>query len=344
MTQTPVSAVSARDHASDPALAPTYVVAEDEETSVAYLGELLWRHRLAIVACTALLAVAGAAYALLRPATYTSGASFVPQARSKGANLSSLAAQVGIAVPQGEASESPQFYVALLSTSEILGRAVDTTYTIASEAPGARRAVTIAEFLEAEGGTPAELREDAIRELRERITASADAKTGIVRFTVQTESPELSVAVTRRLLDELTNYNIHSRQSQAAAERAFTERRLAEVRRELRAAEDQLQDFLSRNRDYRNSPQLNFQYDRLSREITERQQVYGTLTQSYEQARIEEVRDTPVLSLVEPPVVPARNDSRGVARFAVLGVFVGVIAGSVLAVLLELRARRRRID
>src|SRR3712207_7894583 len=51
-----------------------------------------------------------------------------------------------------------------------------------------------------------------------------------------------------------------------------------------------------RNRDYRNSPELTFQQERLSREVSRVQQLYGRLSEAYEQAKIEEVRDTPVRS------------------------------------------------
>jgi uncharacterized protein involved in exopolysaccharide biosynthesis len=54
-----------------------------------------------------------------------------------------------------------------------------------------------------------------------------------------------------------------------------------------------MQAFLQANRQWANSPDLTFQHDRLERDIALRQQVYTTLVQSFEQARISEVRDTP---------------------------------------------------
>jgi len=90
-----------------------------------------------------------------------------------------------------------------------------------------------------------------------------------------------------------------TRQSQAAAERGFTEERMAEAQEELRAAENELQRFLQNNRQFQNSPELVFQHDRLQRRVAMRQQVYTSLVQSYEQARIDEVPNTPVITVVE---------------------------------------------
>jgi uncharacterized protein involved in exopolysaccharide biosynthesis len=58
--------------------------------------------------------------------------------------------------------------------------------------------------------------------------------------------------------------------------------------------------------------------------------VYTSLAQAYEQAKIEEVRDTPVLSIVVPPSLPAKGDSRDLAkRGIVLTVFFAVLGGLV---------------
>ena len=126
-------------------------------------------------------------------------------------------------------------------------------------------------------------------------------KTGVVELEVTAGNPGLAQEINQRLIDLVNEFNLRTRQSQAANERAFTERRLEEVRQELRATEDGLQSFLQRNRDYTNSPALTFQVERLQREVSMRQEVFTTLAQEFQQAKIEEVRDTPVITVVEAP-------------------------------------------
>jgi uncharacterized protein involved in exopolysaccharide biosynthesis len=128
-------------------------------------------------------------------------------------------------------------------------------------------------------------------------------------------------------LDEVNQFNLETRRSQAASERTFTEQRVQEVRHELRRAEDDLQRFLQRNRDYRNSPQLTFEQDRLAREVAVRQALYTTLSQALEKAKIEEVRDTPVITVVERPEMPAKPDGRGLLRKGLLALVVGTAIG-----------------
>ncbi len=78
----------------------------------------------------------------------------------------------------------------------------------------------------------------------------------------------------------------------------------------MRAAEDTLEKFLQTNRQLENSPQLSFQRDRLQREAGRQQQMMLGLVQQYEDARIREVRDTPVITVIERPVLAASADSR----------------------------------
>ena len=153
----------------------------------------------------------------------------------------------------------------------------------------------------------------------------------MVNLDVTVPQPALALQINQRLLELLNEFNLRSRQSQAGEERRFTERRLAEVRQELRAAEDRLQQFMQRNRDLRNSPELTFQSDRLEREVMMRQQVYTTLAEAYEQAKIEEVRDTPVITVVQQAELPVRPDRRGLIAKSLLGLLAGLLIGAALA-------------
>lgn len=95
-----------------------------------------------------------------------------------------------------------------------------------------------------------------------------------------------------------------------------------------------MQAFLQANRQWENSPDLTFQHDRLDRDISLRQQVYTTLVQSFEQARIAEVRDTPVITVLQAPYLPGR-DSRRIALIGIVGLGLGAMAGLVLAFIVE---------
>ena len=109
----------------------------------------------------------------------------------------------------------------------------------------------------------------------------------------------------RRLLELVTEFNQERRQSQAAAERRFVEARREEAKGELEEAERNLQRFLEQNRSYESSPQLVFEAQRLQRSVDINQQLYTSLAQSYEQARIAETVTHPSLPSWTSPRRPA---------------------------------------
>ena len=137
--------------------------------------------------------------------------------------------------------------------------------------------------------------------------------------------PSLSRDVAAKLVDLVQSFNRERRAGQAHSEREFVAGRLVDAERELREAENALRDFQSRNRNFRSSPFLILDADRLQRELSRRQAVYNGLSQSFEQARIEEVRNTPLIAIIEAPEVPARPRPRGALLLAVLA-FLTVVS------------------
>jgi uncharacterized protein involved in exopolysaccharide biosynthesis len=121
------------------------------------------------------------------------------------------------------------------------------------------------------------------------------------------------------------------RQGEAASERKFVDDRLSMAGSDLRAAEDRLESFLSSNRQYSSTSELAFQRDRLQRDVSFRQQLVTTLTQASEDARIREVRDTPVITIFEPPFVPSDAEPRGRVKRVLLGIIIGALVGALIS-------------
>lgn len=303
-----------------------------EGTIFSALNGLL-RQRALIVGCTVVMAIAAGSWAYARERVYTSASSFMPDGRQSGAG--GLAAQLGLMLPGSGGTESPQFYVDLLRSREILGSAVTTAFAV----PALPRPTTLVDLYGVKGSTPALRREAAIDELNDALDAAPSPRTNVVSVRVSAPSAELAQQLNRRLFDLLVDFNLRRRQSRASEERRFAEDRLATVKAELRVAENRLQSFLQSNRDYENSPSLTFSYERLQADVVLLRQVVMTLQQSAEQAKIEEVRDTPTITLVESPSLPARPDSRGTLKFAVIGVMLGAFLGIGLAFVRETISR-----
>jgi uncharacterized protein involved in exopolysaccharide biosynthesis len=216
---------------------------------------------------------------------------------------------------------------------------VDSSYQLSSDGGSKGNLVRAFEITLADR---AKARERAIEKLDAAIEANAVQKTGLVQLSVETKSPTLSFQIARRLIDEVNRFNQQTRRSQAVAERQFTERRLNEVRGELRDAEDSIQAFENANRQFRSSPELNSRYERLNREVGRRSGLYLEVSQAYERARIEEVRDTPVISMVDRPETAVLPNPRGIVSKSLIALIAGGVLGVFIAFAREFFRRTPR--
>jgi uncharacterized protein involved in exopolysaccharide biosynthesis len=289
----------------------------------------LLRFRTTIVTLTVCVTAAMIAFAFLRPRTYTSTSSFVPEATRAQTSLSGLAAQFGVSVPTQQSTESSQFYVDLLRSKSVLEAAVETPYTFETERGPVTK--TLVQVYDPSKPTAVLRREAAAKQLNRSLATSISPKTDVITLRVSAPDPRLAQQVNVRLLALLSNFNMNKRQSRAREERRFSEQRLLDAKTELRVAEDRLQIFLERNRSVTNAPALAFQEDRLRADLLVLRQLVTLLQQTAEQARMDAVRDTPVLTVVEPADIPTRADSRGLLKFGLLGVFLGGALGVGLA-------------
>jgi uncharacterized protein involved in exopolysaccharide biosynthesis len=312
--------------ASHPSMAPE----PSAMTPVLRLGASALRHRRYTLLLPVLVVAATLSVSLLLPRTYTAVTSFVPQSQDASlSRLAGLAAQFGVAIPGQSGALSADFYADLVVASTILGPIVEERFAPVGASEYDRS--TLVQLLRARGADSAARHEDAVKRLRRKIAVSADAKTSVVTVQVESRWPAVSQQVASRLVSGVIDFDLHVRQSRASAERQFTEDRLSQVKLELREAEDRLQAFLDRNRQYREAPQLQFQYDRLSREVTSRQQVYTSLQQSFEQARIDEVRNIPRVTIIESARLPARPNSRHLVLRALLAALAAGLVGLTIA-------------
>ncbi|MGD8730077.1 MAG: Wzz/FepE/Etk N-terminal domain-containing protein, partial [Gemmatimonadota bacterium] len=304
----------------------------DDEISLWEVLAVLLRRRGTIVLTTVLCVAAAVAYTFLRSDDFTTQASFRPQgSEASGSQLMALAGQFGVNVPGGGEELSPAFYQELLQSREILFRVADRSYEV--EGMAARPLIDI---LEIEKDTEALRIEAAIRRLREDlISVSTGRETGIVTVEVTTEWPELSKAIADRLLDEIQVFNLETRRSQAMAERVFIEARTDSAQAAILSAEAEMETFLQANRSFDDSPELTFQHERLQRAISLRQQVYTGLVQALDEARIAEVRDTPVITVLQAPFFPPGPDDRSLVLAVALGMVLGGMGGVVLAFVVE---------
>ena len=124
------------------------------------------------------------------------------------------------------------------------------------------------------------------------------------------------------------------------------EGRLAQGGEELDEAEEELKIFLEGNRQYEGSPELRFQYERLQRRVRIKEELFTTLSRHYEEARIQEVNDTPVITVIDRAVPPDRKWSPKRRVIVILTFVFGCMVAVLSALLSEYfrRTKAERVD
>lgn len=301
-----------------------------------YLSTVLSRWR-TVAACAGGAALAVLVLTFILAGRWTAEVIFLPVSNSASpvqSALGSLAGDLGVVLPGGSPTDAPEFYVALLDSRQIMEGVLTTRYQMKQDS------TALLDILEIDGDTPAERLEKGRLKLATMYSASSDRTTKVVTITVTAPDPSLAAQIADRFVKLVDQFNKDSRESQASETRRFVEGRLAETDKALRAAEDALEAFHTRNRRF-DTPELQTQEARLQRQVQIQQTLYIGLRQQYETARIQEVNDTPVLSVIEAPSPPVRPSFPRRIRLTALALVLGGLIGIGVAVGQSLTANLR---
>jgi uncharacterized protein involved in exopolysaccharide biosynthesis len=320
--------------------------AADESSDEISLLELLKRWRL-VVALPLLAALAAALISFIMHPKYTAVSTFVPETESEGFNLPSGLAlfmgQLGVSVPGVGGTDSPEFYVGVLESRTLRDQVLVTVFADPrSDAVGDGAALL--DIFGIGGQNQTRRLEEGREKLEEATSVVADLETRVVSVSVETGYPDLSAAVANLCIDLVHRFNLETRQSNARERRRFVEGQIGAAERELRTAEEELEQFLERNRQFQGSPELTFQYERLQRQVAIEQEVFTTLRRSFEEARIQEVNDTPVITVIDRAVAPQEKSSPKTVLNVVLAIIVGGVLGVFGAFGREFAERARVTD
>jgi uncharacterized protein involved in exopolysaccharide biosynthesis len=296
-----------------------------------------------VVAGTAFTAaVLAAVFLLLQKPMYTAKTTFTPETPSGSSAAGSLAALAGVASQLGlglgmGSSVSPEFFVKLAGSSELLRSTLLSRFPDPESRAGTPR--PLIDILQVRGKSTEERFQRGVILLRHRIRVTSDKPTSIVMLEVDMRDPQLAASVANHVVQELNQFNLERRQSQSREQRRFTGERLAEAEKDLREAERAELAFLQRNRDYTSSPLLNYEATRLARDVQVKQELFLTLSKAHTEARIAEVRDTPVLTVVDSAVAPFRRARPQRTLGVIIAAVLGTLLGIVIAYVVDFRRR-----
>lgn len=177
-------------------------------------------------------------------------------------------------------------------------------------------------------GTSENLRiESGIGLLLSIVNVFQDRNIGMITVSVTTPDPVLSAELAQSFVEELNTLNLELRVKKARDSREFIKARLNEISEQLKQAEEALLGFNKRNV-LRSSPELILQEGRLHRNVALQQQLYLTLSNQLEVAKIEEVKSTPVVQVLDradPPTIKSGPPRRQrVLQAAVISLLFGI--------------------
>ena len=154
---------------------------------------------------------------------------------------------------------------------------------------------------------------------------------GFYTITTSAFEPLFARDIAVALVEELDSHQSKYNKSKTSETRKFIEELIAEKEKELNYAEEELKNFRDRNRRMGNSPALLLEQQRLSREVAVLTGVFTTLKQQLETTKIEEVKDSDYVVVLDPPEAPlerAKPQRRRIVLVAgVLGIGIGILIG-----------------
>ena len=273
--------------------------------------------------------VVGVAASFLVTPTFESSAAFQAEPTSNyqlQGSLAGLASQLG-GLPLGSSTVNAQFFADILPSDAVLGRVITDTFPYKGER------ATLEQVYD-QTDKPSPLKEYILaNRLRRSISSTVNSRTNMVRFTVEAPAADLAKALAEDIVTALNEVNIELRQVRASAEQSFTAERAEASRRELTGAEGALTRFYQRNRSIIGAPALATEERRLMRNVDMAQQVYTQLRIQQEQAAVQAVRNTPAISVVDPPMLPVRKNKPKRKVAGLLGMFAGLCLGGLRLVL-----------
>jgi uncharacterized protein involved in exopolysaccharide biosynthesis len=304
------------------------VEAEDDIHLLRVANAVLGHRRTLAGVPLAFAVVAVIASFAVRP-TFTASTTFLPESPSGASslsNLSGLASQFGISIGSGDGTE-PQFYVRLLRSRQVFDSVLLSRFPSRASITSPADSSTLLDLLGAEGDSLPERLHDGREKLLDLVGIDADRETGVVEVRVDSRDPALAADVANAFVAFLGAFNTTSRQTRARYLREFVEARSQSAAQELEVAENELRLFFERNRTWEQSPQLRIEVDRLQRRVTLRQDILLTLNREFETARIEEVNDQPVISVIDRAQVPQRKSKPR----RMLWLFLSLVGGTLVA-------------
>ena len=238
----------------------------------------------------------------------------INSSRSVG-GLQSLASEYGVNLNVGDfINERPSFYIPDIVNSRILKKAVinhkwktlneDSIDLINYWKINDSTKFSLGKILQSITGSSSspdlnlKYMDSAIEKLTNQVLVQEE-ESGLIVISVLMEEPALAADIANYIANYVKEYVSNIMLSYSSTHRKFIEERLQYSKQELSSSEEELKEFSEKNPFAVDTPELQLQRGRLMRNMEVNQQVYITLRQQYEMARINELKEIPVINILD---------------------------------------------
>lgn len=303
-----------------------------------------------IILITALITISGIAYALLAREEFTTQGKILPELQGKtggglsqfaglaslaGVDLSSLGGSGVDAIRPDlypDVITSTPFYIELFKsdvhTKDNRKMSFEKYYHLAVEDNVTPKDKLLNKYPVKEEGIIVinRLSEIRLKDMRERITANIDKRSGVISITAKMPDPVVAAEVTRFAMQHLMDY--------------VKSYRTEKLRKDLNYLADQVVNskakyYSSQEKKARYSDQFQATTIRLQTADVQRERIeseyklsssfHNELLKKYEEAKFKLHQETPIFKVLEPPVAPVKRTEPKRSIIALMSMFFGVV-------------------
>jgi uncharacterized protein involved in exopolysaccharide biosynthesis len=317
-----------------------------EEISIHTIAIFFRKNLLLLMASVLLFAAIGYGISRQMPVEYRASAKILPEASGMNmGGLGGLANMAGISLSQSPDAINPDIFPDIIQSKSFLIKLLTTPMPTSD-----KKMVVLMEYLGK--GTkplsPPEIaqadslivltmeQEGVVGNVANRMKVSIDRMTGILTLEVEMPDPVLAAYSTKFIINYLTKFVSEYRSGRENQKVVFLTSQVGLAKQKYQRAEYALNAYRDRHRNpFTNVSQIEEQ--RLQNEFTQYQNLYADLNRQLETARLESLQESPVLKIIEPPMVPNGKSS---PRTVLIMLLAGFIGGSLsMACLLFIRKK-----
>lgn len=311
--------------------------ANTSETTLGALIAWLWRRRKTFIIAELIAVVGAVVYSLLATPYYKATSYLLPQdARQVPALIGQLQMMSGFNF-LGQVSNE-ELYGKIVGSDVIIDKVVNRKWRF----KGFTEPVDLYDIFDIDRDDM-KSKERFRRYLRHDVLMFyRDKQTGYMEISALVpRDPEFAAEFTNYVVAELDAFNqqVHARKAQE--QRIFIEEQEAQSRLELRKSEEALAAFVQSNRTYATSPQLQLEYNRLSRITLANSEIWMELRKQFELAKIEEHKNLVSVTVLSPAMPPAQPYTPRLALNTLLAAFLGGIICALLLIIRDQVAEKR---